>query len=74
MLRRLVPGRNKISRQQLLSAGLRRLALSGWVLQEGTDVVRIGPRIASFGSLELSTLRELWRLIPDTPEDRREAS
>jgi len=31
--------------------------------------VRIGPRIASFGALELSTLRELWRLIPDAAED-----
>lgn len=69
VLRRLVPGRNQVSRQQLLSAGLRRLAMSGWVLLEGADTVRIGPRIASFGLLELSTLRELWRLIPDAAQD-----
>lgn len=69
VLQLLVPGRNKVSRQQLLSAGLRRLTSSGWILPAGTDTVRIGPRIASFGSLELSTLRELWRLIPDTTED-----
>lgn len=72
VLQRLVPGRSKVSRQQLLSAGLRRLAASRWVLIEGADTVRMGPRIASFGSLELSTLRELWRLIPDTAEARPE--
>ena len=74
VLRRLVPARNPVSRQQLLAAGLRRLAASGWILLEGTDTVRIGPRVASFGSLELSTLRELWRLIPDTAPDRPETS
>jgi hypothetical protein len=39
------------------------------VLLEGADTVRLGPRVASYGSLELSTLRELWRLIPDADAD-----
>ena len=64
VLEPLVPGRNAMSRRQLLSAGLRRLTASGWVLTEGTETVRLGPRIATYGPLELSTLRELWRLMP----------
>lgn len=77
VLERLVPGRTRLSRQQLLSGGLRRLAAYGWVLlQERTDTVRLGPRVASWGALELSTIRELWRVIPDDsgPDDHREAS
>ena len=77
VLGRLAPGRNRLSRQQLLSGGLRRLAACGWVLlQERTETVRLGPRVASWGALELSTIRELWRVIPDdtAPDDQRDAS
>lgn len=70
VLERLVPGRNQLSRQQLLSGGLRRLAAAGWVLlPDRTDTVRLGPRVASWGALELSTVRELWRLIPDDQQE-----
>jgi hypothetical protein len=75
VLERLIPGRTPVSRRQLLSAGLRRLAASGWLLlSEATDTVRLGPRIACFGSLEMSTLRELWRLIPDDAAEGRNIS
>jgi hypothetical protein len=69
VLERLVPGRSPLSRRQLLTAGLRRLAASGWVLlNEQTETVRLGPRVATWGSLDLSAIRELWRVIPDDPE------
>jgi hypothetical protein len=63
VLGRLTPGRDQVSRQRLLSAGLRRLEASRWVLRTG-DRVRLGPRVAGWGPLELSTIRELWRMIP----------
>ncbi|MBL7256516.1 hypothetical protein [Paractinoplanes lichenicola] len=62
VLQRLVPGRNSVSRRQLLTGALRRLTAAGWLLTDA-DRIRTGPRVASYGNLELSTLRELWRLI-----------
>jgi hypothetical protein len=68
VLEGLVPGRGAASRRQLLIGGLRRLSASGWVLlDEQSETVRLGPRVASWGALELSTIRELWRVIPDDP-------
>ena len=55
-----------------LVAGVRRLAGSGWLRwSETTREVRLGPRVATWRDPELSTLRELWRLIPviDKPAD-----
>jgi hypothetical protein len=55
-----------------LVAGVRRLAGSGWLRwSESTREVRLGPRVAAWSDPELSTLRELWRLIPnvDKPVD-----
>lgn len=47
---------------------VRRLAGSGWALfDEDTRVVRLGPRVASWSTAELSTLRELWRSLPAPP-------
>ncbi|MFI5495871.1 hypothetical protein [Actinoplanes sp. NPDC051859] len=68
VLELLHPGRDRISRQRLLTAGLRRLETARWVLQ-APGSVRLGPRVATWGALELSTIRELWRLIP--PDDER---
>jgi hypothetical protein len=49
-----------------LVAGVRRLAGSGWLRwSETTREVQLGPRVAAWGDPELSTLRELWRLIPN---------
>lgn len=60
----MVPGRDRLTRHRTLLGGVRRLAVSGWLrFDERTRTVQIGPRVATWGSLELSTLRELWRLI-----------
>jgi hypothetical protein len=49
-----------------LVAGVRRLAGSSWLRwSEATRVVQLGPRVAAWSDPELSTLRELWRLIPN---------
>ncbi|GGQ49667.1 hypothetical protein [Couchioplanes azureus] len=73
VLELLHPGRDRTGRQRLLTAGLRRLETSRWVLRT-PGTVRLGPRVATWGPLELSTLRELWRLIPDAvPGARQEA-
>lgn len=73
---RLVPGRDRQTRHRTLLGGVRRLGGSGWLrFDEQARVVRLGPRVAGWTGLELSTLREIWRLIPaDAPEpgkDRR---
>jgi hypothetical protein len=73
---RLVPGRDRQTRHRTLLGGVRRLAGSGWLrFDDQARVVQLGPRVASWTGLELSTLREVWRLIPvDSPEhgeDRR---
>lgn len=48
-----------------LVAGVRRLAGAGWLRwSETTRQVQLGPRVAAWNDPELSTLRELWRLIP----------
>lgn len=64
VLEQLTPGRDRISRQRLLTAGLRRLEASRWVLPDASRV-RLGPRVAAWGPLEMSTVRELWRMIPE---------
>jgi hypothetical protein len=72
VLQRLAPGRTSTSRRQLLTGGLRRLAVPGWVLLDlAGDTVRLGPRVAGWGQLELSTIRELWRMIPSAPDHSR---
>jgi hypothetical protein len=51
-----------------LVAGVRRLAGAGWLRwSESTREVNLGPRVAGWSDPELSTLRELWRLIPVIP-------
>lgn len=61
----LVPGRDGKARHRTLLGGVRRLAMSGWLrFDERTQTVLLGPRVATWGSLDLGTLREVWRLIP----------
>jgi len=49
-------------------AGVRRLAGSSWLRwSETTREVQLGPRVAAWRDPELSTLRELWRLMPTIP-------
>lgn len=62
---RLVPGRDPLTRRRTLTGGLRRLAGAGWLLVDDEQAtVRLGPRVASWSALELTTLRELWRMVP----------
>ncbi|MEU8661775.1 hypothetical protein [Actinoplanes philippinensis] len=63
VLAALTPGRDPVSRRRLLTAGLRRLETARWVLQTPGHV-RLGPRVATWTALDLSTLREMWRMIP----------
>ncbi|QSB13246.1 hypothetical protein JQS43_16620 [Natronosporangium hydrolyticum] len=61
----LTPGRDQPTRHRTLLGGIRRLAAAGWLrFDERTRTVRLGPRVAAWSPLELSTLRELWRMIP----------
>ncbi|MDI1463366.1 hypothetical protein QEZ54_20495 [Catellatospora sp. KI3] len=61
----LTPGRDGQTRHRALLGAVRRLAWAGWLrFDERTRVVQLGPRVASWGPLELTTLRELWRMIP----------
>lgn len=49
-----------------LTGAVRRLAASGWLLwHPATRTIRLGPRTALWNPLQLSTLRELWRSLPD---------
>ena len=69
----LAPGQDGPTRHRTLLGGVRRLAGSGWLrFDERTRTVQLGPRVASWGSLDLSTLREIWRLVPtgDPGSDR----
>jgi len=51
-----------------LVAGVRRLAGASWLRwSETTREVQLGPRVAAWRDPELSTLRELWRLMPTIP-------
>jgi len=68
VLQQLTPGRDRIGRQRLLSGGLRRLEAACWVLRDASRV-RLGPRVAAWGPLEMSTVRELWRMIPGPDEE-----
>ena len=73
VLQQLIPGRDRDSRRKLLSAGLRRLEASHWLLHTAGRV-RLGPRVAGWGTLELSTIRELRRMIPGPePEHHQDA-
>src|SRR5262249_39061990 len=61
----LVPDWDGAARHRRLLRGVRRLAGSGWLrFDERTRTVQLGPRVALWGSLDLSTLRELWRMVP----------
>ncbi|GGM28208.1 hypothetical protein GCM10011608_11310 [Micromonospora sonchi] len=65
VLAALTPGRDRISRRRLLTAGLRRLETSRWVLPTPGHV-RLGPRVSAWTAMDLSTLREMWRMLPSS--------
>lgn len=64
-----ITSRDEVASNRALVAALRRLSVAGWLLWEpSTQTVRLGPRVAAWGSAELSTLRELWRMMPAPTE------
>jgi hypothetical protein len=57
--------RDEIAANRAVMAAIRRLAIAGWLLwDEPGQTVRLGPRVAAWGPAELSSLRELWRMLP----------
>lgn len=60
-----ITGRDETASNRALVAAIRRLDAAGWLLwDEPGKAVRLGPRVASWSPAELSTLRELWRILP----------
>lgn len=60
-----ITNRDEVSANRAVVGAIRRLAGSGWLLwDEPGQTVRLGPRVAAWGSAELSSLRELWRMVP----------
>ncbi|ONI91738.1 hypothetical protein ALI22I_07680 [Saccharothrix sp. ALI-22-I] len=60
-----ITNRDEIASHRAMIAAIRRLAAAGWVLwDEPGQTVRLGPRVAAWGSADSSALRELWRLLP----------
>lgn len=59
--------RDKSASNRALLAAIRRLAGAAWLLwDEPGQTVRLGPRVAAWGSADLSALRELWRILPSS--------
>jgi hypothetical protein len=62
---REITNRDESASNRAVIAAVRRLAAAGWLLwDEPVQRVRLGPRVAAWGPAELSTLRELWRMLP----------
>lgn len=62
---RVITGRDEITSNMAVVAAIRRLSAARWLLwDEHRQAVRLGPRVASWSPAELSTLRELWRMLP----------
>lgn len=62
---RLSPGLDARSRHSVLLGHIRRLDRTGWLLyDEPAEILQLGPRVALWSSLDMSTLRELWRTVP----------
>ncbi|WP_053723306.1 hypothetical protein [Saccharothrix sp. NRRL B-16348] len=52
-----------------LLGAIRRLAGAAWLLwDEPAQMVRLGPRVAVWGSADLSALRELWRMVSSSAD------
>ena len=62
---REITNRGESASKGAVIAALRRLGAASWLLwNEPRQTVRLGPRVATWGLAELSTLRELWRMLP----------
>lgn len=57
--------RDESASHRAVIAAIRRLAAAAWLLwDEFGRTVRLGPRVAAWESADLSSLRELWRMLP----------
>ncbi|MGW5789135.1 hypothetical protein ACWEV3_00885 [Saccharopolyspora sp. NPDC003752] len=60
-----ITNRDDTTAHRAVIGALRRLAAAGWLLWgEPARTIRLGPRVASWNTVELSALRELWRMLP----------
>jgi hypothetical protein len=58
--------RDEMAHRRSAVAALRRLDQAGWLLWDETgDTIRLGPRVALWSGSELTTLRQLWRSMPE---------
>lgn len=70
VFRAITDHRDEAAGTRAVTAGVRRLAATGWLRwDEATRTVRLGPRVATWSEPEVSTLRELWRAMPAPEED-----
>lgn len=66
VFRAITDNRDEAASHRALMGGIRRLAAARWLRwDEQTRTVQMGPRVAAWSAPELSTLRELWRLMPN---------
>jgi hypothetical protein len=64
-----ITNRDEAASNRALLAAIRRLAGAAWLLwDEPGQTVRLGPRVAAWGSADLSALRELWRMLPSSAD------
>jgi hypothetical protein len=64
-----ITNRDEAASNIALLAAIRRLAGAAWLLwDELGQTVRLGPRVAVWGSADLSALRELWRMLPSSAD------
>ncbi|MER6824659.1 hypothetical protein ABT352_01540 [Streptosporangium sp. NPDC000563] len=67
-----ITNRDEAASNRALLAALRRLAGAAWLLwDEPGQTVRLGPRVAAWGSADLSALRELRRMLPSSADTSR---
>jgi hypothetical protein len=71
VFREVTGPRDDAAHRRSAVAALRRLHQAGWVLRdEPAGTVRLGPRVALWSTSDLSTLRQLWRSMPDPDSER----
>lgn len=64
LFRELTMGRDPEAQHRAAVAALSRLEGGGWVLVDGRETLRLGPRVALWSAADLTVLRQLWRALP----------
>ena len=71
VVNQIAPGRGEEALHRLVTAALRRLHAGRWLdVDDGTQRVRLGPRVATWPGQDLPALRELHRELPAPRPDR----